>query len=359
MHRSGTSALTRALSLLGLDLPTHLMPSIPENRQGFWESFDVMQLNDQALASCDSWWGDWRSIPQEWFSSDECRSVGERLVEILRRDFANSALFVIKDPRICRLAPLWLHTLAELEIEPLVIIPVRHPAEVAASLAIRNGFDPFTSNLLWLRHVLDAEHYTRGITRSVVTFDALMNDWQSTIGKIRKDLRIGWPVSPVSAASEIERFLSPSDRHHSAECNNCALPAWVTAAYEALLSEAEANGRLWGPQDWDRLGGELDRAAAIFGSLLTNKDRELHAVRGQAAAFGEQLQKLADQVTAAHERIRTLEASLDAAGREMLILKADCERARNEILSLRNSTSWRVTAPLRAIAHVVRKNSFW
>src|SRR5207253_7992627 len=140
--RSGTSALTRVLNLLGLDLPLCLMPATSENRQGFWESMEVMQLNDQALASCNSWWGDWRSIPPEWFTSDECRRCGERLVDLLRRDFANSTMFVIKDPRICRLAPLWLQTLAQLDIEPLVVIAVRHPAEVAASLAARDGFDP-------------------------------------------------------------------------------------------------------------------------------------------------------------------------------------------------------------------------
>ena len=415
MHRSGTSAFTRVLSLLGLDLPKRLMPPLPDNPRGHWESFELMELHDQALASCGSWWGDWQAIPPEWFGSDDCRRFGDRLMDILRRDFANSTMFVIKDPRICRLAPLWLQTLAQLDIEPLVIITIRHPAEVAASIAIRNGFDPLMSNLLWLRHVLDTESYTRGIMRSFVKFDALMSNWRPTMNKIAEDLQIEWPVAPALAAAAIAGFLSPGDRHHSAH-SNCALPAWVAAAYEGLLSEAEENRKRWGPQDWERLSGEVDRATAIFGSLLTNKDRELHVARGQASALSEELQRTAEKVAAlqselemvqqtaaekvaaelemvkqtaaekvaalhselemvqqtAAEKVAALHSELEMVQQTAIqqgnsivkltenirTLKGGLDTARNEILALRNSTSWRITAPIRDIAELLRKIRF-
>jgi hypothetical protein len=383
MHRSGTSAFTRFLNLLGLDLPTGLIPGTVENRQGYWESIELMELHEQALASCDSWWGDWRRIPQEWFASAECRMFGDRLMSIVRRDFANADIFVVKDPRICRLAPLWLQTLAQLHIEPLAIIPVRHPAEVAASLAVRNGFEPLMSKLLWLRHVLDAERYTRGITRSIVTFDALMSNWRSTVNKIHEDLQIEWPVPPTSATAAIEEFLSPSDRHHSA-LSNSALPPWVASAYEGLLSEAEKDRKRWSPERWRRLHGEVDRADAIFGSFLGLDEAaalraELQKTAGEAAALRAELQKTAGEAAALRaerqkaneevellkqtavqrassiaeltENIRTLEA---AAGREIEALKTDREQARNEVSALLNSTSWRITAPLRRIVGFLR-----
>ena len=50
MHRSGTSALTRVLSLLGADLPENLAPALPDNNEtGFWESVDLMKLHDKML----------------------------------------------------------------------------------------------------------------------------------------------------------------------------------------------------------------------------------------------------------------------------------------------------------------------
>ena len=52
MHRSGTSALTRTLSLLGAALPGNLLPSKPSNETGFWESTDILEFNDRVLTAC-------------------------------------------------------------------------------------------------------------------------------------------------------------------------------------------------------------------------------------------------------------------------------------------------------------------
>ena len=49
MHRSGTSAVARTLSLLGCKLPKTLMPAGPANEPGHWESRTIMDLNDEIL----------------------------------------------------------------------------------------------------------------------------------------------------------------------------------------------------------------------------------------------------------------------------------------------------------------------
>ena len=50
MHRSGTSALTRVLNLLGAAVPKNLLPGRDENDLGFWESEDLMTVHDELLA---------------------------------------------------------------------------------------------------------------------------------------------------------------------------------------------------------------------------------------------------------------------------------------------------------------------
>ena len=62
------------------------------------------------------------------------------MVRILRSDFGDSRLFVLKDPRMCRLVPFWRSVLNEFGAARCFIIPVRHPLEVAASLKARHGF---------------------------------------------------------------------------------------------------------------------------------------------------------------------------------------------------------------------------
>jgi len=42
MHRSGTSALTRVLNLLGMELGQPLLPPHPTNETGFWEHATVV-----------------------------------------------------------------------------------------------------------------------------------------------------------------------------------------------------------------------------------------------------------------------------------------------------------------------------
>ena len=59
MHRAGTSALTRTISLLGWDLPDDLMAAVPGNNDsGFWESVVLSRLNDDLLFALETVWDD-------------------------------------------------------------------------------------------------------------------------------------------------------------------------------------------------------------------------------------------------------------------------------------------------------------
>ena len=45
MHRSGTSAVTRCLNLLGAEIGSKLLPPAEDNRSGFWEHADVVSIH--------------------------------------------------------------------------------------------------------------------------------------------------------------------------------------------------------------------------------------------------------------------------------------------------------------------------
>ncbi|HZV10643.1 MAG TPA: hypothetical protein VFF94_12845, partial [Novosphingobium sp.] len=69
MHRSGTSALARIVSLLGADLPATLMPADASNVAGHWESGPVCGVNEALLASAGSRWDDWQGLNPAWYGS--------------------------------------------------------------------------------------------------------------------------------------------------------------------------------------------------------------------------------------------------------------------------------------------------
>ena len=62
MHRSGTSALARVLSLMGAALPKNLMGPGPGNETGHWEPAQIVQLHDHLLEELGSPWDDWNRI---------------------------------------------------------------------------------------------------------------------------------------------------------------------------------------------------------------------------------------------------------------------------------------------------------
>ena len=66
MHRSGTSAITRGLICLGVQLGNRLIPPIEGNNdKGFWEDIDLNNLNNEILETIYKEWHYFVSIQQE------------------------------------------------------------------------------------------------------------------------------------------------------------------------------------------------------------------------------------------------------------------------------------------------------
>ena len=65
MHRSGTSALTRGLLALGVNLSDKLIsPLLGDNNKGFYEDGDINKINIELLNKFDSDWPYVSSIDQ-------------------------------------------------------------------------------------------------------------------------------------------------------------------------------------------------------------------------------------------------------------------------------------------------------
>ena len=67
MHRSGTSALSRTLNLVGCAMSEVLVGGDQRgNERGHWESQRINELNNEILASAGSRWDDWEAINPSW-----------------------------------------------------------------------------------------------------------------------------------------------------------------------------------------------------------------------------------------------------------------------------------------------------
>jgi len=332
MHRSGTSALSRVLTLLGADPPKALMPANEANEAGYWESIEIYKLNDDLLASAGSGWDDWRAIDPGWYASPKAGEFRARAQAALEAEFGDSSFFVLKDPRICRIAPFWLDVFDTAGIRPLILLPLRNPLEVAASLEKRDGFPPEFGHLLWLRHVLEAEAATRGRPRLHCSYDELMADWPRLAARAQAALALSWPRTPERAAPEIDAFLAESLRHHKEApkraAENPALSAWLRETF-AILDRWAAGGE--DPADLtalDRIRAAFDDAAPAFAHLI---DAGREAARKAQGAE----QALAEAQAAVQEALNRIEA--EKAGRAQAEAGLRAALAENEAEKKRRS----------------------
>ncbi|MEE9414334.1 MAG: glycosyltransferase [Acidimicrobiales bacterium] len=238
MHRSGTSAATGAIAALGATAGDGLRESGPDNQMGYYELQKVADIHDHLLESVGRSWHDPRPLPTGQLGHlASWRSARRQLVSVLEEEFSDSDLFVVKDPRISRLLPLWAEVLEEFGASPHFVIVTRDPKEVAASLALRNGFSAKKSAALWIDHLVAAEFDTRGRPRTFVAYEELLFDPVEVLGKIGSDLCLEWPLAPGRIRSELEDGLPTSMRHHRGEerISFESMQAMVSLAQECLL----------------------------------------------------------------------------------------------------------------------------
>jgi len=343
MHRSGTSAVTRLLNLLGADLPGDLMPALPEiNETGFWESEEIADLDDSILASAGSSWDDLSAFPESWYRSPTAEVYRQRAVEILEREFSYTPLFVLKDPRFCRLMPFWFSVFESFGAEPSFVIISRHPLEVADSLKRRDGFPLAKSLILWLRHLLEAERQTRSSARSFITYNQLLRDWRQVADRISRDLEFAWPKGSHRTEIEIESFLSRRLQHHRYDDQELSgrsdIPVWVRRAYSAALDATEGFEAALAAI-FDEIRDELEVADQAFGPLVAAMEGGTIKQAGQPDVEapergthfdevgdedeGERLGLLESELAHARAKIDRLERRL--AVRDFEIGRLDCE----------------------------------
>jgi hypothetical protein len=240
MHRSGTSALAGALAMAGARLPARLMPAQIDNPSGFFEPEKIVALHDRLLSAAGISWQSLQPVADEWLSTAEARAYVDELVTAVRQDYDDATLFVIKDPRMCRLMPLWRTVLERLGTRASFVIPIRHPLEVARSLATRENkrFSLRYGCLLWLAHMLDAERESRSSPRVFVHYDRLLDDPVRVVEDIISKVTGRRPALAGAMATAVRSFVDPHLRHHYAQMeelrSHSALYRWLGSAYGAL-----------------------------------------------------------------------------------------------------------------------------
>lgn len=321
MHRSGTSALTRVLSLAGAKLPKDLMGAAAGNEAGHWESNRLVHFHNQMLAELGSSWDDWRALDLSHLSLRRRNETQEEMKDLLANEYGAAPLVVVKDPRICRFAPFFIDAVAAAGYDTRIILPVRNPLEVCESLERRREFwreDLSRSDaaLLWLRHALEAEYASRPHKRVILPYGDLLADWKQSLTRIASSLDVTWPYAAGEIEPLVEEFLTPDLRHHSHKTKDLQLDAelrdWVADAWQALLvlSRNPASAAAM---------RELDTIRAAFDAAAPHLYRQRQALRLEAARREGELQRA---ITARQAEAEQLAAQLGQRDAELAAERA-------------------------------------
>jgi hypothetical protein len=406
MHRSGTSAMARLLSLSGATLPERVMDPGPDNPLGYWEPWEMVALDDEILEAVDSRWDNVFAIKDDeraWAMRDQFLG---RAKGFLTHNFGAQDLLVMKDPRSSILTRFWRQALDEIAVDPVYVIMVRHPLEVAKSLSARSGSPLQKSLMLWTSYMLAVERDTRGAPRLFVSYSDLLNDWRGVLGRVEIALGRALPTRAPEADAEIERFLSKSHRHHEADASALdGMPdVWPGAQTTYRWMLEAARGAAPNPRALTTVEADLNGLEKTMGPVLAELRQQLRQipiaqaeaaeaqeerarmefqladVRREAADLKFHFDKFHAEADARHQdalaaithhqlaakqwkreveseraKVEILRDRVAMAERDALLMKFEAESQQAQLQAIFASTSWRVTGPLRAIIRRLRR----
>jgi hypothetical protein len=239
MHRSGTSAATRLVNLLGLSLGSGpMVPTTDGNPRGHWESLRLRDVNDAVLAALGGNWAGPPPLESGWALGPGLDSLRVEGRDAFAEVYRGTPQWVWKDPRTCITLPFWERVL---DVEPVVLLVHRNPLEVVDSLARRDQLSKVVSLALWERYVRDSLRNSDGHPVHVSSADEVLGDPAAWAGQVREVL-VSHGVDASGRPGTGEAFARAVDsdlRHARASQADLARDPDLSDAQRALLEVLE------------------------------------------------------------------------------------------------------------------------
>ena len=266
MHRSGTSATTRALQVLGVSFGENLMPpAVGNNEKGFFEDIEINSLNVEALQAVENEW--FYLKPISLIDVDTLYEKGYvlRAVELLRSKIESANFFAFKDPRVAKLLPFWNQVVNHLQLNVNYVMTLRHPLSVVKSLEKRDDFFPERSYLLWLGHVLESLRGSTGKPRVLVDYDRLIQSPDIELSRLADAFQL--EINSVELEEYKNNFLDVKLRHTVYSPDDLLLDAACPPIVHEVFTKLSDVASGYVSLDDPTLVGEIEKWIAEFDRL--------------------------------------------------------------------------------------------
>lgn len=296
--RSGTSALTRGVQALGVELGERLKAPTEKNPTGFFEDVDLLRIAKAVRTRLGLVTESVALIEPERWDDPALEALSVECVETIRRRFGRHPLWGFKYAQTLRMLPFWQRVFERTGLDVSYVVAARNPLSVARSRAQLDELRGVQekSDAEWLVNVVPYFRQMAERPFVVVDYDLLMADPDGQLRRVARALDL--PVDEETSArlrAYADTYLADGMRHTRFEdadleraprLNPLTRDAyrWLRRlASDELTAESEA---LW--KDWER----IEHGLVGLAPLLRHVDRleaELRGLRGRplAAALGQ------------------------------------------------------------------------
>lgn len=345
MHRSGTSLLARLLNMMGAYFAPEGVGTgaNQENPKGFWERKDIRSLNDFVLNSVNCDWDRVAGFHLDKLSQDTLEVFNAKASRIVLNMDAHRP-WMIKEPRLCLLFPLW----RELLEMPVCVHVYRHPIEVARSLQKRNNIPLPAGLALWEKYNVDAINSMAGLPSISISHKELMRDPVSAVSGLHENLvELGVQSLHLPSDSEIKAFIDPDLHRERAPDEDLG---------EYLNSR---QGQLWDYMQRDGLQQATGNLATSRVSLYTLESFEqqlantnrLKRIEQESTEIESSCRKLSKELTEACDSNKQLSKQLTEADNAIKQLDRFIEELIGPVKALLTSNSWKLGSSLISLRY--------
>jgi hypothetical protein len=327
MHRSGTSAATRLVNLVGV--PTcsdgELVAPTDDNPRGYWESVSLTAFNDRLLAALGC---DWSCPPPLEVGWEVDPALAELRAEAAKLfpEAIPTEQWVWKDPRNCVTFDFWA---AALDVRPVIVLVDRNPLEVAASLAVRDDLGKVYALALWERYLRRCLASISGLPTLVTGYEELLSDPLGWCERVRRFLETaGVSTAPVDVESA-RGYVDPDLRHARHTSAELLRDPAVSEPQQLLV---EALQSLQGPHE-SLAAPDLPPESVSTDALLAER-RRLYPREREFSELGGYARDLGERYVALEAYVRDLEgrhADVETYARELAERHADVETYAREL----------------------------
>lgn len=275
--RSGTSAITGALSELGVHVPPPLVEPNRSNPRGFFETRWVVEFHKSILARASTYEFDPDPAAVDRVQKVVDGRTRRELTDWLKRAVdVDAQQFAVKDPRTVWLHDLWADVAAENAMTTSYLTTLRHPAEVVGSRERYYGRNrdadrarAYAINKVagWINVSLLNERQTRPNRRVFIRYTDLVANWRSVMQSVQNSLGLEFAAGLGGAdAHPIDSFIAPTLHHVRTTWDDLDVPKDLRTIADAVWAASE---QLADKGADDALEAEFDQLSEQYAKLFT------------------------------------------------------------------------------------------